>query len=391
MTTAADPIRRNRDATWMKLSAAMSLLALIVAVLENGDDGPEGLIFPLLILPVATFAIHALVVALPWIVLLAGTAVGPSVLFFLGYAEGGLFFLCLAALVVVYSMSNRVAAAVITFALAAIPVVAGLTSHPDSGWGFWFFGVMLSRIFGNLGRQNTELIAQLDAHRAQIVAQATVEERQRIARDIHDLVGHSLTVVMLHITGARRSVRRDPDAAERALEAAEAVGRASLVEIRHSVSLLRHDTAGDVRPSPAAIDIESLVDHSREAGQRIEYIIDGDLDTIGPSIGLTGYRIVQEALANAARHAPEAQVTLELSVMDDRWRIRVENEMSERTPRPSLDGGGFGLISMRERVQTFGGNLVAGPAGRMWRVDVELPWVRSMDAVAPVERSESPA
>lgn len=391
MTTVAEPIQQHRDATWMKLSAAMSLLALVITLIDNGGDGPDGLVIPLLVLPVVTFTVHAFVVSLPWVVLLAGTVIGPSVVYFLGYAEGGMFFLSLATLVVVYSMSNRRAASAISFVLAAVPVVAGLTSHTDSGWGFWFLGVMLARLFGTLGRENTELITQLEAHRSQIVARATVDERQRIARDLHDLVGHSLTVVMLHITGARRAVRRDPDAAEAALEAAEAVGRASLAEIRQSVSLLRTDDTDGVRPSPAATDIVELVDHSRSAGQQIEFRVDGDLDAVGPAVGLTGYRLVQEGLANAARHAPDQPVMVEVAVLDERWRIVIENQMSQSEARPPVGGGGFGLISMRERVQLFGGNLVAGPAGRLWRVDVELPSVRPAPSVDVADRSESSA
>ncbi len=376
MTEPTVATRSGRDQTWMTTTAALSAAALAVALIDNGGDGPDGLVFPLLVLPVVTFIAHALR-RLPWPVLVTGVAVGPAIVFLLGYAEGSMFFLTLLSLVMAYDMANQRIAVAIAIAMAIVPVLGGgVLSLNDSGWAFWAFGIGLTFFFGRLGRENRDLVDKLNAQRAHVAEQAASEERQRIAREIHDLVGHSLTVVLLHISGARRALRRDPESAEQALASAEQIGRDSLAEIRRSVSLLRTDGAGDTRPSPSTIDIEDLVAERRDAGQSVTLVAEGPLHTADGTVGLTAYRIVQEALSNAAKHAPNAPVTVEVRVDDDRCTVLVENDLVPGSARTG-DSGGFGIVGMRERVSAAKGNLVIGPAGRCWRVEVSLPIDRS--------------
>jgi len=366
-----------RDSVLLSAVAGMGVLTLVVTLVDNNWEGPDGLVLPLLLLSTITLLVHSEVFRLQLAILLPAVVGGPTLLFFLGWAEGSMFYLSLAALLTIHDLGSRRLANSICGSLVMVPVVAGLTSHPEAGWGFWFLGVILGWLFGLIVRLNKDLVTELEASRAHSAEQAVLEERRRMARDVHDLVGHSLTVVLLHVTGARRALRRNPAAAEEALESAERVGRESLAEIRRSVSLLRTDEGIETHPSPTAADVEQLVAERRVAGQALRLRVVGDPERVGASIGLTAYRLVQESLSNAAKHSPGSSVEIELIITEDECRISVENEL---LAAPDKRPAGYGLIGMRERVQGVGGNLVVGPAGNQWRVDAVLPLER-----APVE------
>ena len=174
--------------------------------------------------------------------------------------------------------------------------------------GIWILGVVFPWVIGRAVARQLQLAAQLDATRGELAEQALLAERRRIARDVHDLVGHGLAAVMLQVTSARHVLRRDPAAAEEALRSAEDVGRRSMKELRRTVALLRSDEDRAVAPPlPSAGEIPALVDQARAAGLAVELRVQGDLARIAPSVGVAVYRIAQEALANAARHAPQAR------------------------------------------------------------------------------------
>jgi signal transduction histidine kinase len=184
-----------------------------------------------------------------------------------------------------------------------------------------------------------------------------------------------LAAVMLQVTSARHVLRRDADAAEEALRAAEEVGRRSMHELRHTVTLLRTDEeASAAAPAPTASEIPALVDEARAGGLAVELRTRGDLSRIPPTVGLALYRIAQEALANAARHAPRARTMLGLELVNGRVALMAETSgpvvagsASERR-RPH-----YGLIGMRERAVALGGEFAAGPTRDGWRVRCELP------------------
>jgi signal transduction histidine kinase len=371
MDQASSQVRAEHERQWARATAGLGVVALLVAV-GNRGDGPSGLVVPLVSLSLATLVVHAFALRLPWPGLVVGTSAGPAILIFLDYAEGAMFFVTLAAVLVAHQLDDRRLAITIGTGLAAIPLTAGIVAPINAGWNYWMLGIILGMSFGLLGHRNTELLVALERTRAQATEQAVAVERRRIAQDIHDLVGHSLSVVLLHVTGARRAVQRNPDHAENALQAAEEVGRESLAEIRRSVSLLRTEGWGEIRPSPAVIDIAQLVEENRRAGQTVVFETRGDFDLIDAGAGLTAYRIVQESLANAAKHAPGAVVTVEIDVADRRCSIVVENDRCAPA-RPTSSDPGYGLIGMRERVQAAGGALTVGPVGNVWRVEVSLP------------------
>lgn len=230
----------------------------------------------------------------------------------------------------------------------------------------------------NLLQRERRLVDQLERARNLLGDAAAAEERRRVAREIHDIVGHSLTVVLLNVAGARRLVRTDPDAATEALSQAEHLGRESLEQMREAVGLLRGDGSPDDdtnagrAPLPTATDVRALVERSRRAGLDVDLHVDGALDSLDPGAGLSVFRVVQEALTNAGRHAHGAPVDVHIAAGTDRVHVQVRNRRPA-VVAPASDRG-TGLLGMRERVAAAGGTLAAGPApDGGWLVDAELP------------------
>ena len=200
---------------------------------------------------------------------------------------------------------------------------------------------------------------------------AATNERQRIAREVHDVIAHSLTVTMLHLTAARLAVGRgDSAAATEALEEAEKAGRTSLSEIRNTVGLLRIDgSEPDNAPLPAAADVPALVEGYRAAGVDVSLDLQGDLGDVEPAAGLALYRIVQESLTNAGRHAPGAHTTVHIELGPP-----LKVDVQTKGGAPSIErGSGMGLAGMAERAAALGGLFEAGQSGNGWRVAATLP------------------
>jgi len=216
------------------------------------------------------------------------------------------------------------------------------------------------------------LFEQQRAAQAGLAERAAAEERQRIAREIHDVVAHSLAVTMLHLTGARLALRRDPKEAEAALLEAERLGRESLAEIRRTVGLLAPEGTGTAAPMPTAVDIPQLVREFEAAGLDVDFELTGDPGALAPATGLGLYRVAQESLSNVVRHAPGTHTTMSLCIGDEVVSLHVRNRLASAARSPSTDGG-LGVRGMQERVTLLGGELRAGPDGGAWCVDVELP------------------
>jgi signal transduction histidine kinase len=278
----------------------------------------------------------------------------------------------------VIGRSARSTAASVALGLLAVlaPVAASLIQDPSqiSVW-IWIMGIAFPWVFGRAAGRQGELVAQLEATRRELAQQAVLVERRRIARDVHDFVGHGLAAVMLQVTSARHVLHRDPTAAEEALRSAEDVGRRSMRELRRTVALLRSDDEAAVRaPLPSVSEIAALVDEARAGGLAVELRRRGDDAEIAPGLGAALYRIAQEALANAARHAPLARTVLELRVGDGRARLVVATTgPTVAAPAGEPDRVGYGLIGMRERAAALGGELSAGPTSEGWLVSCTLP------------------
>lgn len=286
-----------------------------------------------------------------------------------------MFITIVAVLVVAIDATHRRAAHVYLAVVIGAVATLGLTGTVAWGWANWIVGILLTWGFGVALRAYEQLVLELRATQARMIDQATLVERRRIARDVHDLVGHSLSVVTLHVAGARRVVRTDPDEAEAALLQAEEAARSSMVEVRRSVGLMRDTGDGESSaPAPDLTDIEAIVEQYRGAGLRVEFHADGPITEVDGPPAVACCRIAQEALANVVKHTIGASALAELEVDDDTCRLRVtDHGGAAASPGGEAVGPGHGLIGMRERALSVGGSLVAGPTADGWTVDLTVP------------------
>jgi signal transduction histidine kinase len=261
----------------------------------------------------------------------------------------------------------------LTLAAGLAVVVPPLATHHSFLWAYWAGGMVISLFGGWAFHVQRRLQDELVQARAELHQRAFQEERRRIARDVHDLVAHSLTVVMLHLTAARLAVQRDPAEAGASLAEAERLGRQAVAEVRRLVELLRADEAPETAgPLPGVRDLPDLVSRLAAAGMAVELNVEGHLDRLSPSAGLALFRIAQEALSNAGRHCPGARVEVCLRVRDGEARLTVRNESSGQV-QAAPAGAGHGLAGMRERAALLGGTLVAGPSDAGWTVECVIP------------------
>ncbi len=264
---------------------------------------------------------------------------------------------------------------VVTSGVAFSAAVASeLIQQPDEpGWFPWLTGTLVTLIAFTFSRRLRLTVDQLHEAQHQLAERSRAEERTRIAAEVHDVVGHALTVSLLHIGSARLALDEEPDEVRRALGQAEQLTRDSLEEVRASVGLMRTDAPGEMAPLPDASGIPELVESFRRAGATVSLDVHGDLAEVGTARGLAAYRIVQEALTNATRHAPGEPVTVEISVDRRSTSVSVRNDGAvDPTPTP-----GAGLRGMRDRAEGVGGKLSAGAvqeaACRGWLVEAVLP------------------
>ncbi|MFC5729264.1 MULTISPECIES: sensor histidine kinase [Nocardioides] len=250
-----------------------------------------------------------------------------------------------------------------------------------TGAGLHALTVLLGFVVGAmLLWQMRALTAERDA-RERAWDRATTAERERIAREIHDLVAHSLSVSLLHVTGARHALHDVRDAGcesevaeavaevDAALADAELVGRRAMTDIRRTVSAMA-DGASVRQPLPGATDIAGLVREMDVAGLHVEYDEQGDPGVLPAASGLGLYRIAQESLANVARHGDRGTARMRLHVTANGARLEVRNPLSAARPRG--DGLGSGLAGMQARAAQMGATLDAGPEGSEWVVDARL-------------------
>ncbi|MGC4151456.1 MAG: sensor histidine kinase, partial [Propionicimonas sp.] len=216
-----------------------------------------------------------------------------------------------------------------------------------------------------------ERVAEAERARAVAAESAVTAERLRIARELHDAVGHSLGVIALQAGVGARMVDTDPGEARTALQAIAERSRSSLQDVRQILGALR-DPAEDPAGSPGLADLETLVAECAAAGLTVEVARIGDAWSLPPAMDLTAYRILQEALTNVLRHSGSRSALVEIAYRPDRVRLTVHDDGPVTSADPS--GGGHGQVGMRERVAVWNGTLRLGPAARGgYDVVAELP------------------
>jgi signal transduction histidine kinase len=308
---------------------------------------------------------------LPTAVLVVFAFVPPALLMRWQHVEGTMFLLVVAVSYVAITETDERTRLAVGAVAVALPAVINYHIRYTWGWPYWTMGIAFAWLSAAQTRRFRHLVVELEATRERLAEQAVFTERRRIAAELHDLVGHSLTVVLLFLTGARRRVHEDPSNAEEALREAEEIARRSLLDIRRSVADLRQDAGpADLQPAPGVCDVPRLIEQARSAGSDIGLEVVGPVDQVETVTGLAVYRVVQESLANAAKHAPGAVVHVRVDVDDEAVGVEVVDRGGSR---PGGGVGGVGLIGMRERVEALGGRLTAGPSPEGWRVDAVLP------------------
>jgi signal transduction histidine kinase len=232
----------------------------------------------------------------------------------------------------------------------------------------WVVGVtsvaVIGLLAGRLVVTNRALVRQAEVSSAEKARRVVLEERARIARDLHDIVAHHMSLVVVQTETAGYRVPDLSDSARAELLSIGESARSALTETRALLAVLRQDGQQvEDAPQPGLTRIVELVDAAQRAGVRLDARLDADLDVLRPGVSLAGYRIAQEALANAARHAPGARVLLTVQRQPDGVRLRVVNGPmpGSEAGRPEVAAAGHGITGMRERAAAAGGRLDLGP------------------------------
>jgi signal transduction histidine kinase len=326
---------------------------------------------------------------------------GPSWVQALAYAVGALLLLArrvyplgvLAALVAVYVVEFVAVGSPEGFGVAVPPMVAAYSvarweRRRPAWWGLvlllvlglawiafdpvqataaarlrqavWWSPWVIAWLVGALVRSRVANAEQRRLRRQAMATQAVTEERNRIARELHDVIGHSVSIMTVQASAVRRRLGDDQASEREALETVETTGRQTLAEMRRMVGVLRQSgEAADRAPAPGLSELARLAEQFRRAGLPVDVAVTGRAQPLAPGLDLTAYRLVQEALTNSLRHAvapTRAEVSigytaehLELAVRDDGQRVAAAAE------------AGHGLLGLRERVSVYGGSMVARP------------------------------
>lgn len=292
--------------------------------------------------------------------------------------------------VAVHSQHRRRAWWMLSVAVVVLMVVASVSvlDQPD-GFDYLTALSMLAFLVGAIGvglivRNRVRIFTDserraeaAEADRAAEAQRAVLKERSRIAREMHDVVAHSMSVIAVQAAAGQEIVRADPERAAQVFARIEAVGRESLTELRRMLGVLREsgDDEASLAPQPGIADLATLVAHSCAAGVTTDLTLEGVARPLPPGVELTAYRIVQEALTNVRKHAgASARAMVCLVYAPGALVVEVVDDGCGAATSLSRTGLGQGLIGMRERVEIYGGELKAGPRpGGGFGVRASLP------------------
>jgi len=235
----------------------------------------------------------------------------------------------------------------------------------------WVVGFTLGRKFAEADEAK-ERAARAEREREARARAAVAEERARIARELHDVVGHSVSVMTVQASGVRRLLRPEQEREREALLIVERTGREALAEMRRMVGVLRRpEEAPALAPQPSLEHVDRLIEQACEAGLPVELRVEGEATELPAGVDLTAYRLVQEGLTNALKHARATRAEVIVNYLDGQIEVTVSDDGAGLG---NGDGGGHGLVGMRERVSVYGGELDAGPQpGGGFRLRARLP------------------
>ncbi|HEY6379958.1 MAG TPA: histidine kinase [Candidatus Dormibacteraeota bacterium] len=308
--------------------------------------------------------------------------VGLALLLNLSLGFTNSFFETFAALVAVYTMFT-VAPWRLPLAVTVAGLLVGLhvsfaidwhnkghVALADLPYNYLLF--LLPVVLGYGVRTRRAYIGELEEHTQLLAREAALEERTSIARELHDVVAHSVSVMVLQATAAGRLARRDPAQAAGAFQVIQDTGRQTLTDLRRVVGVLRADgdDEAELEPQPGLDQLGTLVDQVRSAGMEVRLAVSGAPRPLPPGIELSAYRIVQEALTNVLKHANAAHAEVAVMYAERALSVEVRDDGDGAT---AATAGGAGLAGMRERVQLFGGQFHAGRCRGGYEVLASLP------------------
>ena len=215
-----------------------------------------------------------------------------------------------------------------------------------------------------------QLAAQSEREREERARTAVAEERSRIARELHDEVAHAMSVIAVQADAAEGALTRDPALVRQPLVAIRDTARGALADMRRVLGALHGDEAADLAPGPGLARVGALIEQARAAGLRVDLRVDGEPVPLPPAVDLAAYRVLQEGLTNARKHAAASRVEVVLRYRADQIAVEVSDDGDGSGPG---GGSGRGLAGVRERVALLGGEFVAGPRTRGFALRVTLP------------------
>ena len=376
------PVRPTRPPRADVVLAAVFLVVSLTQVALDPITDPAALSYVVALgsaLPVAWRRVQPVLAAL---VMTAVWLIPPGDGFlFLGYVIAVILFFSLGAHT--ERVATVVAVCAVATAVGVVMTLLGPEAEPAAiGAALVVLGpAATGRLVAHLRRQTAlleELTGRLVRERATAERAAVAEERARIARGLHDVIGPEFTVTALQADAAAAALVKAPERATAPVQAVRRSAAEALAEMRRVVGMLRDAEDEDLRPQPGLPDVPELVERSRAAGATVELTLQPPDRPTHASVGLAAYRLIQEALTNAGRHAPGAAVGVRVVGDDDAVTVEVVNGRAGSVPSPRSGSSGFGLVGMRERVRLLGGRLEAGPTpaggyALTARLPLELP------------------
>jgi signal transduction histidine kinase len=364
----------------LALAAALAVFAVLDVLFSDGWRGPVSA--NVVVMPVAALALswrrtRPLASLAAVVACLSGLAIA----FGSGESWSSVFIYVIAVYsAVVHGRSPPAAAALAAVGIAVISVTSPtIDTLGEALWspslamltiGVGLTGRAIRARTGALERR----VKELDREEGRLAAEAAAEERRRIARELHDIISHSLGVVVLQAGAAERVLDRDPARAHQVLESIRATGQEAIGEMGTLFGLLDAGARSTREPQPSLADLDGLVARMRDAGLNVELVIGGQRRALPAALELSAFRVIQEGLTNALKHGGPAQVRALLRYGQDELHVEVADDGAGAG---NGAGGRRGLAGLRERVEVFGGRLEAGPQpGGGWTRHADFPLIR---------------